>query len=287
VPINACSTPESRAVVPRAAIRCTVAKLLLTANGESFVPFAGQYRESESCPSMNTCYRPRSPCCFLSVFCAAHRSFLPKNLPYRNRAPRCRSRTTHGSRSGPVRQSGRQSIGRERIQSTRLCGCSDAANDAPHREGLGSATASRRWSPATHRREERDVLSELGNGKAFSVKVLSGQVWSAVRGSPTKFEVRTPSSITRAERTPCSASVMTETNQSMVSTGDGNVTVSLSSGGWRGTVSAGSMCATCGSRTEHPPPRARGTVTGCRPKDDVEADPRRKLVQRRRRSIIL
>ncbi|MBC8135267.1 MAG: FecR domain-containing protein [Fibrella sp.] len=84
------------------------------------------------------------------------------------------------------------------------------------------------------------VLNELGKGKNFSFKILSGQVWSVVRdSSPAKFEVRTPSSVTSATNALFGVGYDLETNQSMVSTGDGNVTVSLSSWGWRGAVPAG------------------------------------------------
>ncbi|MBC7808647.1 MAG: FecR domain-containing protein [Akkermansiaceae bacterium] len=83
------------------------------------------------------------------------------------------------------------------------------------------------------------VLNQLGKGKSFSVKVLSGQVWAGVRNRTTKFEVRTPSCVTTAKSALFGVGYDLETNQSMVSTGDGSVTVSLSSGGWRGTVPAG------------------------------------------------
>lgn len=83
------------------------------------------------------------------------------------------------------------------------------------------------------------VLNELGRGKGFSFKLLSGQVWGIVRNAPEKFEIRTPSSIISTTNALFGVGYDLETDQSMVSTGEGIVKVSLASGGWRGTVKDG------------------------------------------------
>lgn len=79
---------------------------------------------------------------------------------------------------------------------------------------------------------------DLGKGKKPSVKLLSGQVWAVARGGATPPEIRTPSAIARATSALFGVGYELESDQSLVSVGDGIANVSLASGGWSAPVKA-------------------------------------------------
>ncbi len=86
------------------------------------------------------------------------------------------------------------------------------------------------------------VLTDLGNENGLSFKLLNGQVWGITGGqqlSPVPFTVTTPSSVTRVSQGLFGVGYELETDQSVVSVGDGSARVALASGGWEGTAKAG------------------------------------------------
>ncbi len=70
-------------------------------------------------------------------------------------------------------------------------------------------------------------LREVGKDKNFSFNVVSGKVWSFVNSAakPTKYEVETPSAVVGVTGTLFSVFHDAETNETMVSADEGEVTV--------------------------------------------------------------
>lgn len=84
------------------------------------------------------------------------------------------------------------------------------------------------------------VLSEPGKENTPSMGLLSGQMWVSVRAGAGKVVLRTPSAVVFAANALFGVGYDLESSQSMVSTGDGSVEVSLpSSAGWREKVDKG------------------------------------------------
>lgn len=71
------------------------------------------------------------------------------------------------------------------------------------------------------------VLSQLGQDKQFALKVLAGQVWTLVKKAnhPSKFTVETSSGIAGVTGTFFGVAVDEETQETVVSTGEGSVQV--------------------------------------------------------------
>jgi len=92
---------------------------------------------------------------------------------------------------------------------------------------------------------ERSVvqLAQLGENNSYSIKVLSGVVWSRVRklaaSKPIQYEVTTPSAICKASDALFSVGYQLESDLSTVAVTEGTASVSLVSGGWNGTIKAG------------------------------------------------
>jgi hypothetical protein len=71
------------------------------------------------------------------------------------------------------------------------------------------------------------VLNQLGQDKQFALKVLSGQVWALVKKAnhPTKFTVETSSGVAGVTGTFFAVGLDQETQEMIVSTGEGSVEV--------------------------------------------------------------
>ena len=71
------------------------------------------------------------------------------------------------------------------------------------------------------------VLSQLGQDKAFALKVLAGQIWTLVKKAnhPAKFTVETSSGVAGVTGTFFGVAVDEDTQETVVSTGEGSVRV--------------------------------------------------------------